>query len=94
MSRITPVVVVALAAAALSACSTAAKVGGALNPFDGGAKKAASTEPQDGRISLRVAGRAVDVRVSTIPAGHGERVVLRLLDKLTPPELGGCKGGF
>jgi general secretion pathway protein E len=37
--------------------------------------------PQDGRIGLRVAGRAVDVRVSTIPAGHGERVVLRLLDK-------------
>lgn len=37
--------------------------------------------PQDGRISLRVAGRAVDVRVSTIPCGHGERVVLRLLDK-------------
>ena len=37
--------------------------------------------PQDGRISLRVAGRAVDVRVSTIPSGHGERIVLRLLDK-------------
>ena len=37
--------------------------------------------PQDGRISLRIAGRAVDVRVSTIPSGHGERVVLRLLDK-------------
>lgn len=37
--------------------------------------------PQDGRISLRLAGRAVDVRVSTIPSGHGERVVLRLLDK-------------
>jgi general secretion pathway protein E len=37
--------------------------------------------PQDGRISLKVAGRAVDVRVSTIPSGHGERVVLRLLDK-------------
>ncbi|WP_041718639.1 type II secretion system ATPase GspE [Alkalilimnicola ehrlichii MLHE-1] len=37
--------------------------------------------PQDGRISLRVAGRAVDVRVSTLPAGQGERVVLRLLDK-------------
>ena len=37
--------------------------------------------PQDGRISLRVAGRAVDVRVSTIPAGYGERVVLRILDK-------------
>ncbi len=37
--------------------------------------------PQDGRISLKVAGRAVDVRVSTIPSAHGERVVLRLLDK-------------
>ncbi len=37
--------------------------------------------PQDGRISLRIAGRSVDVRVSTLPAGHGERVVLRLLDK-------------
>ncbi len=37
--------------------------------------------PQDGRISLKLAGRAVDVRVSTIPNAHGERVVLRLLDK-------------
>ncbi len=37
--------------------------------------------PQDGRISLRIAGRAVDVRVSTLPSGSGERVVLRLLDK-------------
>jgi len=37
--------------------------------------------PQDGRISLRVAGRAVDVRVSTLPSGHGERVVMRLLDQ-------------
>ena len=37
--------------------------------------------PQDGRISLRVAGRPVDVRVSTLPVGQGERVVLRLLDK-------------
>jgi len=37
--------------------------------------------PQDGRISLRVAGRPVDVRVSTLPTGHGERVVMRLLDK-------------
>jgi general secretion pathway protein E len=37
--------------------------------------------PQDGRISLRVAGREVDLRVSTIPANHGERVVLRILDK-------------
>lgn len=37
--------------------------------------------PQDGRISLRIAGRAVDVRVSTMPTSHGERIVLRLLDK-------------
>jgi general secretion pathway protein E len=37
--------------------------------------------PQDGRISLKIAGRAVDIRVSTIPSGHGERVVLRILDK-------------
>ena len=37
--------------------------------------------PQDGRIALRIAGRPVDVRVSTLPTGHGERVVLRLLDK-------------
>lgn len=37
--------------------------------------------PQDGRISLRVAGRGVDVRVSTLPSGHNERIVLRLLDK-------------
>ncbi|VAW73417.1 General secretion pathway protein E [hydrothermal vent metagenome] len=36
--------------------------------------------PQDGRISIRVAGRPVDVRVSTLPSNHGERVVLRLLD--------------
>ena len=37
--------------------------------------------PQDGRISVRLAGHAVDIRVSTIPSAHGERVVLRLLDK-------------
>lgn len=39
--------------------------------------------PQDGRISISMAGRAVDVRVSILPTGHGERVVLRLLDKRT-----------
>lgn len=48
--------------------------------------------PQDGRIMLRLGGRPIDVRVSTLPAGHGERVVLRLLDKekgrLTPERLG------
>jgi len=37
--------------------------------------------PQDGRISLRIGGREVDVRVSTMPASNGERVVMRLLDK-------------
>src|SRR5690606_7253385 len=37
--------------------------------------------PQDGRITLRLAGRPVDVRVSTLPTAHGERVVMRLLDK-------------
>ena len=48
--------------------------------------------PQDGRISVRIAGRPVDVRVSTIPSGTGERVVMRLLDKqagrLDLPHLG------
>ncbi|MDH5436816.1 MAG: ATPase, T2SS/T4P/T4SS family, partial [Gammaproteobacteria bacterium] len=54
--------------------------------------------PQDGRISLKVAGRPVDVRVSTIPSGHGERVVLRLLDKqagrLNLEHLGMAKAGM
>ncbi|BAU48199.1 general secretion pathway protein E [Sulfurifustis variabilis] len=48
--------------------------------------------PQDGRITLRLAGRPVDVRVSTLPIAHGERVVMRLLDKqagkLTLPAIG------
>ncbi|MGH7336357.1 MAG: type II secretion system ATPase GspE [Myxococcota bacterium] len=48
--------------------------------------------PQDGRISLRLAGRQVDVRVATLPTGFGERAVLRLLDKegakLELPSLG------
>jgi len=37
--------------------------------------------PQDGRITLLIGGRSVDVRVSIMPSAHGERVVLRLLDK-------------
>ncbi len=37
--------------------------------------------PQDGRLAVRIGGRGMDVRVSTIPASQGERVVLRLLDK-------------
>ncbi len=37
--------------------------------------------PQDGRISVRIGGHGVDIRLSTIPSAHGERVVLRLLDQ-------------
>jgi general secretion pathway protein E len=37
--------------------------------------------PQDGRMTLRIGGRAVDVRVATMPTHHGERAVLRLLDQ-------------
>ncbi|MBL3525161.1 type II secretion system ATPase GspE [Serratia plymuthica] len=48
--------------------------------------------PQDGRMTLKVGGRAIDVRVSVMPASHGERVVMRLLDKnsvrLDLPSLG------
>ncbi|MDI6870537.1 MAG: GspE/PulE family protein [Bacillota bacterium] len=48
--------------------------------------------PQDGRFRLRLGGREVDVRVSTVPTVHGESVVLRLLDRasllLTLSELG------
>ena len=38
-------------------------------------------QPQDGRITVRAAGREVDIRVSTLPSIYGERVVMRLLDK-------------
>jgi general secretion pathway protein E len=37
--------------------------------------------PQDGRIGLKIAGREVDIRVSTVPTQFGERIVMRLLDK-------------
>jgi general secretion pathway protein E len=37
--------------------------------------------PQDGRISLRVGSKSLDIRVSTLPTAHGERVVMRLLEK-------------
>lgn len=39
--------------------------------------------PQDGRISLRIGSHNIDVRVSTLPSNHGERIVLRILDKKT-----------
>jgi general secretion pathway protein E len=37
--------------------------------------------PQDGRIAIKVAGKDIDVRLSTLPVAHGERIVMRLLDK-------------
>ena len=37
--------------------------------------------PQDGRMSLKLGEKWVDIRVSTLPSSHGERIVLRLLDK-------------
>ncbi len=37
--------------------------------------------PQDGRATVQVGDRVIDLRVSTVPASHGERVVIRLLDK-------------
>jgi type IV pilus assembly protein PilB len=37
--------------------------------------------PQDGRVTATVAGRAVDLRVATLPTVHGEKVVMRILDK-------------
>lgn len=37
--------------------------------------------PQDGRIKLKLSGKEVDIRVSTVPTQHGERVVMRLLNK-------------
>ena len=37
--------------------------------------------PQDGRLTLKVAGKLVDIRASTLPTGHGERIVLRILEK-------------
>ncbi len=37
--------------------------------------------PQDGRISTQIAGRGVDIRVSTLPVANAERVVMRILDK-------------
>ena len=38
-------------------------------------------KPQDGRISLTIKGRAIDVRASILPASHGESMVMRLLDR-------------
>jgi general secretion pathway protein E len=52
--------------------------------------------PQDGRMSVKLGGRSIDLRISTIPSSHGERVVMRLLDKdagkLQVDDLGMPKG--
>ncbi len=37
--------------------------------------------PQDGRIKIKLAGKDIDIRVNTVPCGHGERIVMRLLEK-------------
>jgi len=47
----------------------------------GGLNIAEKRLPQDGRIRLKIAGRDYDVRLSTIPVAHGERVVMRLLPR-------------
>jgi general secretion pathway protein E len=47
----------------------------------GGLNIAEKRLPQDGRIRIKIAGRDVDIRVSAVPASHGERIVMRLLDK-------------
>jgi general secretion pathway protein E len=47
----------------------------------GGLNIAEKRLPQDGRIRLKIAGRDYDVRLSTVPIAHGERVVMRLLPR-------------
>ena len=49
----------------------------------GGLDIAEKRLPQDGRIRLKIAGRDYDVRLSTVPVAHGERLVLRLLPRTT-----------
>ena len=48
--------------------------------------------PQDGRIQVKVSGKDLDLRVSTVPTNHGESIVMRILDKsnlnLGLPQLG------
>ena len=47
----------------------------------GGMDIAEKRKPQDGRISVNIGGKALDIRVSSIPSAHGESIVMRLLDK-------------
>jgi general secretion pathway protein E len=47
----------------------------------GGLNIAEKRLPQDGRIRIKIAGKDVDIRLSTVPTANGERIVMRLLDK-------------
>jgi len=47
----------------------------------GGLNIAEKRLPQDGRIRIKLAGKDVDIRLSTVPTANGERIVMRLLDK-------------
>lgn len=47
----------------------------------GGLNIAEKRLPQDGRIRIKIAGKDIDLRLSTVPVAHGERIVMRLLDK-------------
>ncbi len=47
----------------------------------GGLNIAEKRLPQDGRIRIKIAGKDVDIRLSTVPTAYGERIVMRLLDK-------------
>src|SRR5439155_6305524 len=47
----------------------------------GGLNIAEKRLPQDGRIRIKIAGKDIDIRLSTVPTAHGERIVMRLLDK-------------
>ncbi len=59
----------------------------------GGLKIDEKRLPQDGRIRVRVAGKDIDLRLSTLPINHGERIVMRILDK-TAVQLDLAKLGF
>ncbi len=56
------------------AIASRVKIMGSLNIAE-------SRLPQDGRIRIKIAGRDIDIRLSTVPTSYGERIVMRLLDK-------------
>ncbi|MHB8263103.1 MAG: GspE/PulE family protein [Acidimicrobiales bacterium] len=74
----------------LSAVTTRLKVMGDLNVAE-------HRVPQDGRISVSVGGRTIDLRIATIPTVYGEKVVMRVLDKsevVLDLEKLGCEPSF